>query len=551
METIESNSPSSGKNASAPRKSKKRKRSLANAAASFPPISQVKSSIHPDFTVLAKSYPDFKQQWDKLKKRQKSERKGSGDSEKISSTSKSKKMSFSSHVNFKFNCALTRAILDQYFHLSLPSMPEGHLCPPVPNRFNYVLWVKQLIEESSNKSGDYFAEQEPEQDQSRKLSHRGLVLGTGSSCIYPLLLSRYQFTSKNSSWHFIGTEIDPDSVQRAQENINANELQNKINVLMVVPTIRGAARTVDFTLEKLRSSINSEILEEEMADMGRTTPLYTAAKAANTYYSEELCKFDFCMANPPFYSSEEEATHPRKGDDRHRTDMSPNESVYPGGEVGFALDMLYDSVTLRNQVTWYSLMLSRKASLVKVVQELKRIGFDQSSIRTVEFHQGNATRWGIAWTFLFPSIHSPAARLQGGLEGFDVILNGFEETPLQEVSNRIESFCVGLKFAKVKYNTIENVHYCIYGEDSKDTTSEKFAIQAQRKLFSIEIKLHCDAPCDKSSVVRVSMKNVSDFNDGMEIIRRIHRLLPGEIGRTNRRWRRLKKTTDSSRIADS
>lgn len=400
MEMVERNS--SGKSAFATRKSKKRKRPSANAAASFRAISQVKCNIYPDFTILAKSYPEFKDQWEELKERQKNER-----SKNFSSSSKSKKLSFSSHVNFKFNCALTRAILDQYFHLSLPSLPEGHLCPPVPNRFNYVLWVKQLLEEISNKSGDYFAEKVPDQDQSLNLSFRGLVLGTGPSCIYPLLLSSDQFTSKNPLWHFVGTEIDPDSIQCAQDNINANELQKKINVLMVVPTIRAAIRTVDLTPEKLRNLLNCKVLDEEMKEMSRTTPLYTAMKAANIHYSEECCKFDFCMANPPFYSSEEEASHPRRGDDRHRTEMSSNESVYPGGEVGFALDMLYDSLSLRNKVTWYSLMLSKKASLVKVVQELKRLGFGQSSIRTVEFYQGNTTRWGIAWTFLFPSIHSP------------------------------------------------------------------------------------------------------------------------------------------------
>lgn len=141
--------------------------------------------------------------------------------------------------------------------------------------------------------------------------------------------------------------------------------------------------------------------------------------------------------------------------------------------------------------------------------------------------------------------------MQGGVEAFDVILDEFEENCIQEVSNRIESFCVGLNFAKVKYNTIEAFSYCISAEDSQATTSEGLVIQAHRNQFCIEIRLHCDAPGDKSSIVHVSMKNFSAFDDGVEIIRRIHSLLPGEICRTNRRWRRLKTATDSSRVADS
>jgi len=35
--------------------------------------------------------------------------------------------------------SLTRALLNEHFQLQLPSLPEGHLCPPLLNRANYML----------------------------------------------------------------------------------------------------------------------------------------------------------------------------------------------------------------------------------------------------------------------------------------------------------------------------------------------------------------------------------------------------------------------------
>ena len=113
------------------------------------------------------------------------------------------------------------------------------------------------------------------------------------------------------------------------------------------------------------------------------------------------------MSNPPFYSNSDEATVPRSGDGRNRTDMTFHESVYPGGELGFALDMLHDSFSYRERITWYTLMVSKKSSLIAFEKELAKVGFHRGSVRTTEFVQGNMMRWGVAWTFLTPSVRSP------------------------------------------------------------------------------------------------------------------------------------------------
>ncbi len=443
-------------------KKRKRKRADRNehgpqstiGIASFPPISWVECNIRPSFAQLAEVYPEFKRQWEDLKRRQKtktvmSTRTCTGDrlvddngvsnseakteiattSTDTSTNERNKNLSFSSHVNFEFNCALTRALLDKYFDLSLPSMPEGHLCPPVPNRFNYVLWIKRLLTEVECSDSEQATQSGPRLESGSGCRYfsplptsvkGGLILGTGSSCIYPLLLTSDQFSGDDKSWRFLGTEIDSCSIQCAQENINTNGLQKRIQIAQVPPTKEGGLRTTDVVnkdLCKLQEHVDEESLKN------RTTPLHTAMKAAlgifpnnqdgdgnndgRIEFDTTRPRFDFCMTNPPFYSNEQEASQPRKGDERDRTDMSSNESIYPGGELGFALDMIYDSLSIRDDVIWYSLMLSRKHSLVQVEKELKRLGFGRSSIRTTEFQQGKTTRWGVAWTYLMPCDDSP------------------------------------------------------------------------------------------------------------------------------------------------
>jgi len=46
--------------------------------------------------------------------------------------------------------ALTRVLLQHDFGLEF-SMPLNHLCPPVPQRLNYVHWIAELIDEPAQE----------------------------------------------------------------------------------------------------------------------------------------------------------------------------------------------------------------------------------------------------------------------------------------------------------------------------------------------------------------------------------------------------------------
>ncbi|RBQ92670.1 hypothetical protein VDGD_20398 [Verticillium dahliae] len=83
---------------------------------------------------------------------------------------------------------LTKTLLKIDYGLKI-ELPHDRLCPPVPVRHNYILWLKELIDGSS------YAE------RGRKVT--GLDIGTGASCIYPLLACQQR------NWSFIATGSTP------------------------------------------------------------------------------------------------------------------------------------------------------------------------------------------------------------------------------------------------------------------------------------------------------------------------------------------------------
>ncbi|GMS90843.1 hypothetical protein PENTCL1PPCAC_13018, partial [Pristionchus entomophagus] len=78
--------------------------------------------------------------------------------------------------------ALTRALLREDFGLDV-DLPAGSLCPRIPQRLNYLLWIEDVIV-ASGLDGD---------------GVRGIDIGTGASCIYALLGAR------RFGWSFIAT----------------------------------------------------------------------------------------------------------------------------------------------------------------------------------------------------------------------------------------------------------------------------------------------------------------------------------------------------------
>jgi 23S rRNA (adenine1618-N6)-methyltransferase len=66
-------------------------------------------------------------------------------------------------------------LMDRY-GLVAWDIPEGQLCPPVANRANYIHWLEDLLRLSR-----------PRGMAETGADVRGLDIGVGANCVYPLL----------------------------------------------------------------------------------------------------------------------------------------------------------------------------------------------------------------------------------------------------------------------------------------------------------------------------------------------------------------------------
>ncbi|EHK24350.1 uncharacterized protein TRIVIDRAFT_29905 [Trichoderma virens Gv29-8] len=210
----------------------------------------------------------------------------------------------------------------------------------VANRHNYILWLKDLLDTTSYD------------EPGRKVV--GLDIGTGASCIYPLL------GCAQRPWSFVATDIDDKSLEWAKKNVKLNDLDGRIQLI---------GRKPDDALIPL----------EDL----------------------KMDSIDFTMTNPPFYESEEAMV--KSAQEKSRPPFTACtgakvEMVTQGGEVGFINRIFEESLVLRERVQWYTAMVGFLSSLTRIVDKLREHKIDNYAI--TEFHQGNKTRrWAIAWSF--------------------------------------------------------------------------------------------------------------------------------------------------------
>ncbi|KAH6660961.1 hypothetical protein BKA67DRAFT_598940 [Truncatella angustata] len=251
---------------------------------------------------------------------------------------------------------LTKSLLKVDFDLHI-ELPQDRLCPPVQNRHNYLLWIKELLDSSASTYSDTY---EPD----RKVV--GLDIGTGASSIYPLL-----GCAQRPAWSFIATDIDTKSLSYARNNVEVNRLSSRIRIVQ---------RSVD----------------------GSIVPLDDL----------EIESIDFTMTNPPFYASEAELTQLAKLKSKPPNSActgAPNEMVCDGGEVGFFKRIFSESLILRKRVQWYTTMLGKQSSLQAVVQVFQEHEIENYAM--TELIQGSKTRrWAVGWSFMSRRPNNKACR---------------------------------------------------------------------------------------------------------------------------------------------
>ncbi|MEH0154408.1 23S rRNA (adenine(1618)-N(6))-methyltransferase RlmF [Limibacter armeniacum] len=243
------------------------------------------------------------------------------------------------------NCAL----LSHHYGIKYWDIPEGYLCPPIPGRADYLHYLADLL--ATCNGGKI-----PEGNQIR-----GLDIGVGANCIYPLLGNSLY------GWSFVGAELEPDALQSAENIVKQNGITD-----------------IALRLQPSAAGILDGVWKEDE-------------------------KFHFTICNPPFHASEKEA---EKANQRRLTKQGGEKATEKalnfggqsrelwckGGEALFLKKMVKQSATRPQQCIWFTSLVSKKDTLPDLYKHLKKA--KAKDIRTIEMGHGNKLTRFVAWTFL-------------------------------------------------------------------------------------------------------------------------------------------------------
>ncbi|PHR85424.1 MAG: 23S rRNA (adenine(1618)-N(6))-methyltransferase RlmF [Colwellia sp.] len=248
--------------------------------------------------------------------------------------------------------ALNVALLKKYYQIIRWDFPQGYLCPPIPGRADYIHYLSDLL------SGTQI-------EQKRKVTV--LDIGTGASCIYPILGARAY------GWYFVASDIDTLSIKTAKINVAAN---------------KNIAKHISCRLQNNSADIFHGIIQP------------------NEYYHLTMC-------NPPFHKSLADANTgtTRKWKNLHQSSKNAKsdkqnalnfggqkaELWCQGGELSFIGKMIRESVHYQNQVLWFTCLVSKKDHLSKLKLYLKKAQVKE--VKIINMAQGQKISRFIAWRF--------------------------------------------------------------------------------------------------------------------------------------------------------
>ncbi|OBX23157.1 23S rRNA (adenine1618-N6)-methyltransferase [Gelidibacter algens] len=240
--------------------------------------------------------------------------------------------------------ALNTALLFTHYKVKFWEFPDENLCPPIPSRADYMHHLADLLRRSHLET-----------------DVNVLDVGTGASCIYPLLGHAIY------NWNFVGTDIDEKSLQIAQKIIDKNNLGNAITVRFqndYQHILKGILKPSD--------------------------------------------KFTAAVCNPPFFKSQTDALEATKtklkGLGRQSDNVvrnfsgTPTELCYAGGEKAFLHNYLYESSHYKKQCFWFTSLVSNVSHVKSMDASLKKLG--ATDFQVLDMIQGNKVSRVVAWTFL-------------------------------------------------------------------------------------------------------------------------------------------------------
>ncbi|MBA4300741.1 23S rRNA m(6)A-1618 methyltransferase [Algoriphagus alkaliphilus] len=247
--------------------------------------------------------------------------------------------------------SLNQALLKCFYQIEFWDIPDGFLCPPIPGRADYIHYLADVLGES--KDGKI-----PKGSKIKVLD-----IGTGANLIYPILGNSIY------DWSFVGSELNPVAIDSAQKILAHNQkLHEKIELRFQPDS------------SKIFSNI---ILVEDF--------------------------FDLTVCNPPFHESAQAAQEVSRRKVQNLTGKltskpvlnfggQANELWTDGGELEFIRKMIEESLKFKNQVCWFTTLVSKSENLKSIHYQLEKASvFSQ---KTIQMAQGNKESRFVAWTFL-------------------------------------------------------------------------------------------------------------------------------------------------------
>lgn len=247
--------------------------------------------------------------------------------------------------------SLNKALLAHFYGIKNYAIPNGYLCPPIPGRADYIHHIADLLASCNNGVIP------------KGKAVIGLDVGIGANGIYAIIgASVYD-------WNFIGSDIEIESIKSVENIVNSNE-----------------------------------ILKEKIECKLQTNPenIFTGIINADDFY-------DFTLCNPPFHKSLKDAMDGNKRKVQNLTKQKTTKSALnfggknnelwcKGGEIAFITNMIKESFEFKNNVLWFTTLVSKKENLPLIYKKLEEI--NAKEIKTIDMSCGQKITRVVAWSFL-------------------------------------------------------------------------------------------------------------------------------------------------------
>lgn len=232
---------------------------------------------------------------------------------------------------------LNRALLLSDYSLNWYEIPEGYLCPAIPGRADYVLYLNDFL---------------------NKEEASGLDIGTGANFVYPLIAGSL------FNWKMKGVDTNKEAIRNASAILKKN------------------------------THLKGSLTATHQADPAN---IFKGAILEGEHYDFTMCNPPFYSSKKEaFKATKEKSKNLKLKEVTRNFEGQSNELWCNGGESLFIKRMIKESVQFKSQVGWFTTLVSKNEHLPKLRKQLERL---KAEHKTVDMSQGNKKSRFLAWRF--------------------------------------------------------------------------------------------------------------------------------------------------------